>query len=65
MSLVAIPGRMSSPTAVRQLAASWQDARMSWSMRGVMSSMADKGFLKRVISASKTWLQIVEEIQAL
>jgi hypothetical protein len=30
-----------------------------------MSSMADKGFLKRVISASKTWLQIVEEIHAL
>jgi hypothetical protein len=33
-------------------------------MRGVMSSMADKEFLKRVISASKTRPQIVEEIHA-
>jgi hypothetical protein len=30
------------PTAVKQSAASWQERRMSRSMRGVMSSIADK-----------------------
>jgi len=39
---VETPGSIISPTAVRQSAANWQERRMSRSMRGVMSSIADK-----------------------